>query len=1089
MSTPGTPTKADNAIRVITDTITAKWGLQFPPIDTPRSPLQKDRGRPEEKVLSLLQYLYFHDKKNADGATDWAISNFEQYALQAHSQWVTKPNADVDVLPRRALRSESASYRNSLPKKVPLSSEMMDDLMQCLLRFLDEAFIGARRGLRYNINRMNGEKGTESDSTSVYTTPKSKRALESQRSPRKSSSHQSKIREYLLPVPAPAGPAKDALEEPFQSSNDAFNCSSDFFDDLVIGAPAKALSITPGIMERRPFASTWEPDQLEDEFKTPPESPTHLRYERLASRKQPTPTNTGHLGLGKEVLETNKIENAMGPPVSNRKRTFPEAASQPQPRKMSREKSISAGLLGNSPSSRQIEANDPREFSLPIPPIGLNAGPLHKAQSTDSLHSFATSGTSGPISASTSVWRSANTSANTSFDASTAATSFNCSCEPAELDGNAMLDSRVSDVCDPDWFSNGVFGSHLNLNPDAMEFDHEAPMKSKPLPMGLPQKKISQVGQLLQQLISKTAPFEPLEHCSASFRQLYETIRVAGNCGLSLSGFSMCLRKSFDDYEELWSSLASIVKTNRQTLPEKSKPIAWAMAAQRFDSVLLSGSLQYIDQPGEPIFRMSLKPLRLERSYRLSRQFGNDRFFILEIPGLDNMAVPAYLKVDQEGFYEAVVQWFASHEHKFLRRKWRAFYLKPEERKKSRVGKISESTFNEPRFRVYFFAIDGYDFRNENSVGEDDPRLLNHTKSTIAVSPTIPTIEFKPFQIIKTRDAINISPAVRSFQTDKMPINYKKPEGAVVMNDGCSRISKAAARAISEMLGLDDVPCVFQGRIGGAKGMWIVDALDEKIEGDDGLEEFWIEVTAEQLKFEPHPLDKYAPDSRRVTFDFNTSAKKLLPSSLNFQLMPILVDRGVPYEVFAALVEDDLTAKVEGLAKDMENPLDVLRWNKETAAAVEEKTNAMGVEMIGAVPNSTGDRIKWFIESGFHPTNCRFFKDILYKQASEYCLRLENRMYIGLGRSTSALMIADPLAVLEEGQVHMGFSSVFNDRKSGWSDIMLHNIDILVARSPALLPSDIQKVRAVFNPQLRMYRDVIVFSSKGSQSLASKLSG
>ena len=55
-------------------------------------------------------------------------------------------------------------------------------------------------------------------------------------------------------------------------------------------------------------------------------------------------------------------------------------------------------------------------------------------------------------------------------------------------------------------------------------------------------------------------------------------------------------------------------------------------------------------------------------------------------------------------------------------------------------------------------------------------------------------------------------------------------------------------------------------------------------------------------------------------------------------------------------------------------------------------------------------------------------------------------------------MIADPLAVLEEGEVHVGFSALFQDPKSGWSDVMLHDIDILVARSPALLPSDIQKV-------------------------------
>ena len=76
----------------------------------------------------------------------------------------------------------------------------------------------------------------------------------------------------------------------------------------------------------------------------------------------------------------------------------------------------------------------------------------------------------------------------------------------------------------------------------------------------------------------------------------------------------------------------------------------------------------------------------------------------------------------------------------------------------------------------------------------------------------------------------------------------------------------------------------------------------------------------------------------------------------------------------------------------------------------------------------------------------------------EYCTRLENKMNIELGKSTYALMIADPLAILEENEVHVGFSSMFRDTKSEWSEVMLHDMDILVSRSPALLPSDIQKV-------------------------------
>ena len=57
-------------------------------------------------------------------------------------------------------------------------------------------------------------------------------------------------------------------------------------------------------------------------------------------------------------------------------------------------------------------------------------------------------------------------------------------------------------------------------------------------------------------------------------------------------------------------------------------------------------------------------------------------------------------------------------------------------------------------------------------------------------------------------------------------------------------------------------------------------------------------------------------------------------------------------------------------------------------------------------------------------------------------------------------MIADPLAVLEEGEVHIAFSGTFSDEASGFRDTMLNDMEVLVARNPAHLPTDIQKVRS-----------------------------
>lgn len=63
-------------------------------------------------------------------------------------------------------------------------------------------------------------------------------------------------------------------------------------------------------------------------------------------------------------------------------------------------------------------------------------------------------------------------------------------------------------------------------------------------------------------------------------------------------------------------------------------------------------------------------------------------------------------------------------------------------------------------------------------------------------------------------------------------------------------------------------------------------------------------------------------------------------------------------------------------------------------------------------------------------------------------------------------MIADPLAILEENEIHLGFSNSFRDAKSKFDETMLHDMDVLVARLPAHLPSDIQKVYSK-RPQLR----------------------
>jgi hypothetical protein len=73
--------------------------------------------------------------------------------------------------------------------------------------------------------------------------------------------------------------------------------------------------------------------------------------------------------------------------------------------------------------------------------------------------------------------------------------------------------------------------------------------------------------------------------------------------------------------------------------------------------------------------------------------------------------------------------------------------------------------------------------------------------------------------------------------------------------------------------------------------------------------------------------------------------------------------------------------------------------------------------------------------------------------------------------------------------IAVGFSAAFQDKQSGFCETYLHGIDVLVARSPAHYVSDIQKVKAVFKPELGSLKDVIIFPITGDVALAEKLSG
>lgn len=134
-----TPTKKNNELTSITNELSAKWNLRFPHRGPLWSPSKiENPNSSEEQVLSRLNFLSFTNKE----ALQYALLHFEtqagEYLSRIHySQWIHKPRAELDVIPRRYPPSKQLDHKSFLKRKdidEVTASKLMDSLLQILDR-------------------------------------------------------------------------------------------------------------------------------------------------------------------------------------------------------------------------------------------------------------------------------------------------------------------------------------------------------------------------------------------------------------------------------------------------------------------------------------------------------------------------------------------------------------------------------------------------------------------------------------------------------------------------------------------------------------------------------------------------------------------------------------------------------------------------------------------------------------------------------------------------------------------------------------------------------------------------------------------
>ncbi|KAJ4169693.1 hypothetical protein NW754_005841 [Fusarium falciforme] len=399
--------------------------------------------------------------------------------------------------------------------------------------------------------------------------------------------------------------------------------------------------------------------------------------------------------------------------------------------------------------------------------------------------------------------------------------------------------------------------------------------------------------------------------------------------------------------------------------------------------------------------------------------------------------------------------------------------------------------------RVYFFATDGINFRlpghqyppQEEAISPGDRTkmrrcdLLNwaigverncrqpvpklFSRLALNLSKTVPTIVLEPNQFRHQDTMLGFHKYMR--EEDK--------KSQQDMGDGIGRMSRSLARKVATRLGLLEAPCAFQARIGSAKGMWIVDVEDDGLDDSD-----WIETYPSQRKWECDYLDVH-----HRTFEVREWSRELRPAALNQQFIPVLEAQAprprLMRDAIAAHLVNGLDEEIGGQMAAMAHPTNLRGWTHRGF----DRSSVGHIPFLGGLPERDEDVISYLLDAGFEATKCRHLRDLVWSMQKRQADQLKAKMNIKIPRSTYAYMVVDFTGTLEEGEVQLAFSSKF--QADGESDTLLDGIDILVARAPAHFVSDIQKVKAVFRPNLKRLKDVIVFSSKGKSPLADLLSG
>ncbi|KAH9852493.1 RNA dependent RNA polymerase-domain-containing protein [Lenzites betulinus] len=352
-----------------------------------------------------------------------------------------------------------------------------------------------------------------------------------------------------------------------------------------------------------------------------------------------------------------------------------------------------------------------------------------------------------------------------------------------------------------------------------------------------------------------------------------------------------------------------------------------------------------------------------------------------------------------------------------------------------------------------------------------------------------------------------------------------KPPSNMQMTDGCGFANRALTRALeAKFPHWREEPTAFQTRIGGAKGLQCVYHDLTPAEEEEPI--VWLRPSQIKIKHSAHALPDCIlhedADPALLTIDVLRTSRMNTPARLAIETITNLAENGVPYSYFVSLFKMRLEERLDRLlAFDDGDPKSMLRlWNaiaregavinarmtREAAGiaraagltsrdyedeledededgldgldkALREQSSAWWEDPISGCPSGLEETCLTMLDAGFTPQTCPVLRAKLMEVAKKVVTTFRTRYRTAVPMSCSAFIVPDPYGVLGPNEIHVKCSrGEFLDHKGRQTDIVLG--DVLVTRHPCKVPSDVQKVKAVFHEKLRHYHNVIVVSTK-----------